>query len=388
MVRGRDGLQEYRRRRRMETQRIPNFRVSDCFHDGNTTLSMVHEMHGNLIQDCGRSDHVTEAALTLMIKEMLEVRAGRPSAGVLYFKSERILSLAEEELAKHASRRVSGGTHAVRDSQISMNDRPRTPPQVPDGYLCHQPKTPQHHANGLEDRTSSSESMVYPDIENDHSVYNFNPPTTPVRQSAQLSAAPSQNEGHVLMTPQSYNKTTSGHDNESSISPSVPISSRYGYAQSSMSGAQRQGNFSSTNGRNNGRAGTFPVANPGHELRMLDRDLHSTVRNSGQCRFSSTSAAASPGGDASPSSVRPQIVRLTNRSSRSNAAVSEIAQIPLGVNSNEQLEMSSSTPEQRPPILSVPVAKKWKSDTKSGIRTSLPQNYLIGNLNKRDHVSQ
>lgn len=381
VVRGWDGLQEYRRRRCMETQNIANFRGSDCFHDGDTTLSVVNEMHNNLIHDCGRSDHVTGAALTHMIREMLEVEDGRPTARVLYIKSDRILSAAVKELERSAGSRYSGGMNAAQSSQSRMDDRARTPPQVPNGYDRSHSRISQGYS------ASNPESTAYPKVEDGHPVYNFNPPTTPLRKSSKRSPPFGRQEEFVIMGPQSYDQAPIDDDDQWSASPSSPESSKRGYAGSNPSSKQRPGMFNSRKGQNNGRAGTFPAGSPVTDPGMLDRDLAFTKRNSRQDQLSASSGAFS-GEDTSSPTGGPHSSQRKDRTSQPTAAQSEAARTPLF----ERSESSSATPspglKSPPPLptLTVPVAQKWKDDKKRGIKTSLPHDYLIENLNRRDHV--
>lgn len=389
VVRGWDGLQEYRRRRRMETQNIANFRGSDCFHDGDTTLSVVNEMHNNLIHDCGRSDHVTEAALTHMIREMLEVQDGRRTARVLYIKSDRILSAAVKELERCADSRYPGGMNAAQSSQHKMDDRARTPPQVPNGYDRYHSRISQGYSTISNKITSDPESTPYPKVEDGHPVYNFNPPTTPLRKSSKRSPPFGRHEDFVIMGSQSYDQAAIDDDDQWSASPSSPVSSERGYACPNPSRIQGQGMFNSRKGQNNGRAGTSPAGSPVTDRGMLDRDVAFTKRNSRQDQLPASSGAFS-GEDTSSPTGGPHSGQRKIRTSQSTAAQPEAARTPLF----ERSESSSATPspglKSPPPLptLTVPVAQKWKDDTKRRIKTSLPHDYLIENLNRRDHVSQ
>lgn len=386
VVRGWDGLLEYRRRRRMETQKIANFRVNDCFHDGNTTFDMVHEMHNNLIQDCGRSDHVTEPALG-MVKDMLEVEDGRPSARALYIKSERILAAAKKELERSAGWRFSGGMNVVLNSQSKLDDRPRTPPQVPNGYHQFHSRHPQGYGTIPAEFPSDPESTAYPKAGNGHPVYNFNPPASPGRKNSKRSPPFGRHEDFILMEPQTYDQAASDDDDQWSASPSSPVSSKNRYASPNTSRIHRRSMFNPRKGQNNDRAGTFPAASPVTDPGMLDRDLAFPTMNSRQDQVPVASAALFTV-DARSTTQRVQSGQRKDRTSPPIAAQPEAARTPLMENPESPSAMPSPAPKPPPPTLSVAVAQKWKDDTKSGIKTSLPDGYLINNLNRRDHVSQ
>ncbi|KAI9793927.1 MAG: hypothetical protein M1816_007179 [Peltula sp. TS41687] len=91
------GLENFRQQRREETDRIPNFYVPDCFHNGETVLPCVESMHNHLRHDLRASDTITGAVLHL-IEGMLYTSKERPEAYYLWKRSRDALQQSEKKL--------------------------------------------------------------------------------------------------------------------------------------------------------------------------------------------------------------------------------------------------------------------------------------------------
>ena len=131
VVHGYKGLQEYRRRRKLETDRS-GFEGSYCFHNGSEVLDIVHEMHKNLGHDCHASDYISAGEdLYRMIISMLATQDSRPEARDLYHKAAQIIYQARTEL------------HRIEFGQSSPYAR-AVPPMTPYGYH-NSSSTPYHH---------------------------------------------------------------------------------------------------------------------------------------------------------------------------------------------------------------------------------------------------
>ncbi len=382
MVRGWDGLQEYRRQRRIETQKIADFRATDCFHNGETTLDMVGEMHDDLIQDCKRSDYVTEAALNL-IKDMLEAEAGRPSARNLYYKSDRILAEAHKKLKGSAGLRSAD---RMSNSQFSMHDRPKTPPQVPDGYKRPHSRISHNYGSTRNGKILHLESKPYPNVDDSHPLYNFTPTAPPVWKSSKGSPPFDRLEESGLTSPQPYDQAASDDDDKRSVSLSSPVSPKNGYAKPDRSRIQQPGMFNSKKSRNNSQAGGYMAADPFIDPGMLDRNVTITNGNRRQYQLPASSAAFC-WGHTSCTTELSHSCRKEPRTISPVTAQYEAIRSPL----TERLEVpptiASPALKKLLPTLSVPDAQKWKINTKNRTKTSLPNDYLIKSLNRRDHAS-
>lgn len=80
-VLGTDGIKDYRRRRRMATDRLPELSrtaYSGCFHDGLNVLADVSLMHEEVRSNCG-SDRSVMNELALVFEEMMANQHTRPS---------------------------------------------------------------------------------------------------------------------------------------------------------------------------------------------------------------------------------------------------------------------------------------------------------------------
>ncbi len=343
---------------------------------------MVGEMHEDLIQDCKRSDYVTEAALNL-IKDMLEAEAGRPSARNLYYKSNRILAEAQNKLKGSA-----GGRSADRMSnpQFSMHDRPKTPPQVPDGYKRPHSRISHDYGPFRNGKILYLESPPYPNSDSGHPPYNFNPTVPPAWKSSKGCPPFDRHEESGLTRTQPYDQAASDDDHKRSVSLSSPVSSKNGYANPDRSRIQRQGTSNGKKSRSNSQAGAYMAADPLTDPGVLDREVTFTNGNSRQYQLPASSAACC-WEDTSRTTELPHSFRQESRTISPVTAQYEAIQSPL----TERLGISHATAspalKKLLPTLSVPDAQNWKIDMKNRIKTSLPNDYLFNSLNRRDHAS-
>ena len=133
-MRGPRGLEEYRQRRKLETDEIENFRDGDCFHNGFHVLDVVHDMHKDLLENIRPSDHITKVALSGLISDMLVESEARPAAKFLYLKSIRLINEAEKQ-AKTAIEKRWSSQSSLRADSPSVKTPPMTPPVLPPGRV-------------------------------------------------------------------------------------------------------------------------------------------------------------------------------------------------------------------------------------------------------------
>ena len=122
-------------KRRFETDSIPGFTDSGCFHDGVSVLEAVKDTHRSILSrhDVRKSDHVTKEVLD-MINYMLVQSHGRPQAQVLRVRSENIIAQARKTLGENSSEKtLSSGIVKSPDSMTASTDS-QLPPELPDGY--------------------------------------------------------------------------------------------------------------------------------------------------------------------------------------------------------------------------------------------------------------
>lgn len=136
-VKGGEGVDEYRKRRRKATGRMPNFRIADCFHDGQRRLDVVDEQHEELRPGQIRSDTqdtqdalvgtVTSFILDTMVEEMMhEVPAQRPNSQQLDGKAEKALKRARDLVSSYTpgSRQSVPSTPPTPDTSVpSQHER-------------------------------------------------------------------------------------------------------------------------------------------------------------------------------------------------------------------------------------------------------------------------
>ncbi|KAH7409344.1 kinase-like domain-containing protein [Cadophora sp. MPI-SDFR-AT-0126] len=125
---GYNGLEDYRRSRRLATNHIDGFRESDCFHDGQDVLPTVHSWHLDALPVLRQADFITKDVLSLAEQDMLVKAEYRATAHQLWGKAVKILQRANDQLDQlnlaHSSDISSGDTSTRSPRQIS----PESPP--------------------------------------------------------------------------------------------------------------------------------------------------------------------------------------------------------------------------------------------------------------------
>jgi hypothetical protein len=164
VVLGRDGLSDYRRKRKAETDRIYSFKDGGCFHDGAKVLDTVRNFHSKVRENIRKNDHVTELVLD-MVSDMLVAANSRPPSHFLHAKSSRILQTAQE---RFKSPKLEPELFAVDPGE----DRPKTPPELP---------PPAIQDVLTRERSASPDRMTDADSESPDTTTNFgsSPHTSP-----------------------------------------------------------------------------------------------------------------------------------------------------------------------------------------------------------------
>ncbi|PVH88884.1 hypothetical protein DL98DRAFT_565731 [Cadophora sp. DSE1049] len=125
---GYNGLEDYRKSRRLATNHIDGFRENDCFHDGQNVLPTVHGWHFEAHPVLRQADFITKAVLSVVEQDMLVVAEYRATAHQLWGKAVTILQRAKDQLDQlnlaHSSDISSGDASIRSPRQIS----PESPP--------------------------------------------------------------------------------------------------------------------------------------------------------------------------------------------------------------------------------------------------------------------
>ena len=94
---GYNGILEYRKSRKKETDQMGVFKDGDCFHDGEKVLKAVEKQHQYIIDILRKSDVITALVLSLIDNDMLVTPdEARATATQLWHKSIKILAKARE----------------------------------------------------------------------------------------------------------------------------------------------------------------------------------------------------------------------------------------------------------------------------------------------------
>ena len=368
VIRGRSGLSEYRRRRGMETARIPGFRDGDCFHDGQQVLATVTEIHSNLLVDGIRAcDHVTGATVAMVRKEMLIESDSRSSVRPLIHRTNGILAGAETKLTRPASLAGTGsvsGTFALSP--------PRTPPEPPPGH--HQPRSGRSHRESFPTHTytgsPASTSLGDEAHHRESAEYFFGPGTSPQVYS---SNRPTQRQriGPVVENEYSGNHLNRAFSEDGLAQDGLPTPS-WREPQGTHQTRRRvpDDSFSGIITRN------------GPNIYNQDRQetYNASQRNS---------STAQPGVSRTSTATLVQDLPNGLRPSHHHVTFASGARPPeLGATGSSHAPVPTDfQTRRRPPFLSVTDAQQWKKDKKNHRPVRLTDDHLLADLNDRDQVS-
>ena len=371
VVHGWGGLQEYRRRRRMETDEIPGFRDGHCFHDGEKVLRTVHTMHRNLAEDRRASDHISAGQdLYEMIRLMLEQPKARPEAKELYYKAERITNQARIKLGSSEASPLS--LHASRSGQASLHMR-QPPPKGPPRSL------PLPLATSWPHGTSSptvSPGNITDDSECSYSPSNSPPiPITPSLLPDLFHPRISQGDSdHIETERLNFGQRHDDVDVFGDGSPSRIHSTKYCACKQCQQAMPRQ-----SQRRRQNRGSTPTDAHPHHMARWSDEEI---PNDKVKVIRATTTGASSQIRCAEPGSI-------TEYTLRTPAPYS----MELGPRETRDLSTIVTLPRkiQELPTLGVDTVQTWRNYRKMvGKNTgeTLPYQHHMQDLKKRDHASQ
>ncbi len=372
VVRGLNGLEEYRRRRRLETIEVPNFEEGECFHNGVETLAIVREMHRDLHEQVRRADHVTQAACS-MVEDMLVEAEGRPTANYLHRKSWRIIEVAIVEL-KQSSTRTS--MHFPTSSL-------QLPPEVP---YDHVPRSPHRSGRFAHVRTASPDSLGpnggHQAMQNGSS------------QSKRVSQRPDSHDRR-LQYQDVNSRASENFGNNSTLEHNDPFHetnpSRDSSGQGRTLSATQQRTPEQDQSRTQRRGHTTPSMPDRHNRTSSIRtpwvnsrtDSHTTEPG-----LLPPITKASTGASCRDPPIKQQVKEYHPYDTLGSK--SEIIALVEGGNGPIVDNGAKASKKKPPPQLSMDTVRKWKSDKKKAGRASrspLPDQYLLKNLEQRDHVS-
>jgi len=421
---------------------LRNFRDGDCFHNGEKALRAVQRCHKEICDSLGRHDHITERTIDVLIKEMLGESAGRPTAMMVWIKSQRILGEAQEALDQgiEVLKRSRGQTFPQHQPN------PPLPPQLPPGksrdFRQHFQTGGSGFGHMIDPR--DDQNTVLLNGEQSHSPESIpengnDPLVSPAIQlgmhgepitTASLVKMHHASDGQVSYggTGESFSdedqmdNTASNRQFHSTGTPSQARGSQKGVSFDTYTDRKSAPNLptgiigatigKSTTGsltrhardldRGKGREKTFePFSYEAAETvgkhRSKGSSSSSTALNlhdNGQDDWQNLQAAqmltptsqpsspeaASPQ-DASPRSVGHK--RETSKASSSGLSQQE----PYKPHTSSKPEPAKEASSEELPLLSVMEALAWKVKKKRGMVARLNGEHLIERLEKRDHVS-
>lgn len=382
VVRGWDGLQEYRRRRTKATDSITNFKGGDYFHDGENVLPIVAHILRILPEHRRPSDHITANAEFLsMVMSMLENPKGRPAAPVLYYRSQKIINAATHELGSAAQRHLLlGDMHSGGSSMGALHMQARPPLEEPPNHPQPYSMIPRHSTS----YTSSPDEMI--EVQNNVSL-------------AGLGSTP-------------FPRRSSGLQNDYGYHPYRPSQSAGPEAQEYKEKLGttdtllhlRQGPDNRDTSRGNGRYPQIP-----YEAQSPTRAVTLPTAPTHNARFSMYEPTEYQHGGRHDESAYPSATAVRSDTTTTNRGLypgvqdtqhsqlyhsSSPYEAPLSAESPRNTPVtppSQEAAERRPiPLLSLESVSKWKHCKKSFLKSAVPltDEYLLSTLEKRDHVSK
>ena len=125
---------EYRRRRQDEVKELLGLDGEHLFHGGHNVLGTVQDIHEHIIKNHRIIDHVTVEILRLLDDMLLNENKPRYSAKQVFYKSKRVIKATREKFGVPATE-VSSRKDEDTGNSDDPEERPKTPPSVPPGYV-------------------------------------------------------------------------------------------------------------------------------------------------------------------------------------------------------------------------------------------------------------
>ena len=368
LVYGKDHLLEYRRRRGNETEQIKGFRDGNCFHDGENVLTTVKTIHKTLPADVRLCDRVTRRIVNMVTDEMLIHWMYRSAALPLCYRTQKILTDAEDQLENSA---LNAGTGSV--FRGTLQSRPRTPPEPPPGHRepclsdVYNQHLPSYHHAGTPVNTS------YNEAETQHQGY--------IGGSSRKWAVQEAHYSDQYTRPQSTGLVNRDQFSSFRLNPTISDGT---LSQDSPDGPHWQEPPSPNSQRRRTSSDLVSVAIGRNSSDTSTQHQRQTYNVSRPNAFT-----LSPGEISRPSNTTLfQDSNNSPRGSRHQSRSASGAQSARPVStrlSNVQLSMGIKA-SQRPPVLSVADAERWKRD-KEHRPVKLPGDHFLEDLDQRDHVS-
>jgi hypothetical protein len=434
---GYNGLREYRAERKAETDLIRHFRDGDCFHNGEKALKAVHKSHKKTRDSLCWQDHITGPVIDIMIKEMLDVSAGRPTAMQVWLKSQRILDEAQEILD-------GGGDISPRIRELSYPPRqpdPPLPPHLPPGMSrdsrqrtlnnragegrmndtgitdhkqmlggeqSHSPESTSENGNEISSSPSSQRGsakyhtwrmqpnarppQVHQHVSDDQVLYG----------GTRGSFSDDDQINQILSDVQSNRDDSTGRPRANSKSVSFDTYPKRNSAPDLQSGTTGTEIARSTTGsltgryldvdRGNDRATTLDPASYENDTapnRHKSNASFSTSRSmlpeNGQSDWNRSQPAPAVTPMSQPSSPQQEARHGREASYGSSPGISQHQSTSPQATSKPEQATEGKLDEL--PFLSIEAALAWKKQMKSGMNTPIQDEGLLDRLKRRDHVS-
>ena len=343
---GLKGLSSYRQRRSNETSKTPGFRDGDCFHNGEHTLSCVEEFHNSVIQNVSRSDPLTIPVVERIIPWMLDERIdGRLSSQQVLRQLEKMIKQGRAALTAVLERNSKGHSRQMSAS---------TYPNVADAI-------DHRWAIGYDIGESSSYRTTYhPPTLNQHTHH------APVHLQRPVSTA--SNDAFVqtpISMPKSFsNEVESTEQTEggvNSLTTQIEASTTSYFTPSRSTAPSQEQRYRTSPSEFGSDSTHYHTAENSVEL----KSPQNRVRHYRQ------EAGLNSNLEANPSSDPVSVGRQKQNEDRPIEAMHT-----NGVGTLKSIQ----------PLLAAE-AISWKNEKKRGYDSKLPNEYLLKNLNKRDHVS-
>ena len=369
LVLGAKGLKEYRRRRGMETEGIPNFRDGNCFHDGQVVLDSVKRIHKTLpAAEVRVGDHVTSPMLDMVTNKMLVNVKHRKTATDLSTMTTGILN---DAMTKLRDQNLYAGTGSASGS--ALESPPRTPPEAPPGHF--QARSSNSHKNHIPSytHTGSPASTSY----DEDSVHRQRYEIGPLSRRASQQAHSDWLTRPQMTCPFDQDEINDNHLNRafSEVRPS----------QDSADSPRWLEPLGTNSRRRRTSSGRFSDANTGYAPYIPCKIPQETCDVNQRNAFTDSPVGLSRTNTAT-------LVQGPHNAAQVGQHHSRIAQEPrlLRVVSPDPSKFHPCTEpqaRQRPPVLSVTDAQRWKRDKKEQRPCTLPGDHSLADLDQRDHVS-
>lgn len=376
---------EYRHRRKAEVKDRQGLGGEQIFHDGRYLLQTVHDMHKQISEDPREMDLVTVDILRLLNEDMLlSEDKVRNSAKNVFQKSRSIINKARK-ISRISTTNISATTDKIHENFDDLEGSPKTPPNVPPGYV--------RGSSPSSWRSASIPADMFPSarLTSTSNTGSYSPSLTGIAPPRQQVYTISHPDGYSQRSAHFFGPFPSGSFglDELPDPPSPGSIKSYGSSFDKFNGLSLSTSDHETpQGDQRPHSKTIDdVRNRAGLLASNEPSLHRSQTEKGVSGHRQTNAFGFTG---EPRSLVQETRMLTSAPSSSLQSRRPKSYLEAGDPPSSRSGFNGILGSPQRPVVSLKEALEWKQrkkDKKQGYQAELTGHENLTSLDKRDHVS-